>query len=157
MSSAMASTPRGTSARSQARHAVRSRRLRNVRYAPIPTEFNASQRNAALCQKRTYAVQKICILHDTDSKLHCRPGQPCALSGTDEEPVRLVRANAILVLPPAIACEDHNALRRIPHQFAHIEGESILSQVFSRPKVTRPERLARLATTFRPMHDHEAV
>src|SRR5437660_262920 len=86
-----------------------------------------------------------------------RPGQPCGISGTDEEPVRLVRANAILVLPPAIACEDHNALRRIPHQFAHIEGESILSQVFSRPKVTRPERLARLATTFRPMHDHEAV
>ena len=80
-----------------------------------------------------------------------------ALGGAHEEPVRLVRAEAILVLPPAIASEDHNAFRRILHHLAHIEGENILSQVFSRPKVTRPERLARLATTFRPMHDHEAI
>jgi hypothetical protein len=34
---------------------------------------------------------------------------------------------------------------------AHIEDENLLSQVFSRPYETRAQRLARLATTFRPM------
>ena len=68
----------------------------------------------------------------TASELHCCPRQPRALSGTDDEPIRLVRANAKLVLPPAVPSEDHIALRQVPKRLAHIEDEKLLSQVFSR-------------------------
>ena len=51
--------------------------------------------------------------HDQNppSELHRCPRQPRALSGSDEVPVRLVRADAELVFPPAIASEDRIASR----------------------------------------------
>jgi hypothetical protein len=48
-------------------------------------------------------------------------------------------------------------LRQVPNHLAHIEDENLLSEVFSRPYETRSQWLARLAATFRPMHDHQGI
>ena len=60
------------------------------------------------------------------------PHQPRALKGRDEWPVRLVRGDAKLVLPPAIPSEDRPALRQIPQRLPRIEDENLLGEVFSR-------------------------
>jgi hypothetical protein len=41
---------------------VRSRRLRNVRYASNTDRIDASQQNVILCHEPTYAVQQIALL-----------------------------------------------------------------------------------------------
>src|SRR5262245_26737477 len=89
------------------------------------------------------------------SELNRSACQPRTLECGDERAVRLIRIDAELVLPPAISSEDCPALWQVPQRLAHIEDEYLLGQVLGRAYETRAERLAGLATTFRPMHDHQ--
>ena len=69
------------------------------------------------------------------------PEQPRALGGTDEVPVRLIRADAELVFPPAIPSEDRPALRQISTALArHRRRESLAGEVFRRHGRWRRQR-----------------